>query len=77
VWAGVVIPSAGLVLCLLVCLIVVLIVVIKRKGTQSDDWEISYDELEIGEQLGAGGYVATVAFQRKCLVLVVDPLGVP
>jgi hypothetical protein len=55
----VVIPSAALVLCLLVGLIVVLVVIIKRKGNQSDDWEIEYDELEIGEQLGAGGYVAT------------------
>jgi hypothetical protein len=73
----VVIPSAALVLCLLVCLIVVLVVIIKRKGTQSDDWEINYDELEIGEQLGAGGYVAAVAYREKCtLVLIADPIWV-
>jgi hypothetical protein len=53
----VVIPAVGLVVLLLAVLIVVLLVVIKRKGNKSDDWEINYDELEIGEQLGAGGYV--------------------
>ena len=50
-------PSVGLALALLVCLVLVLVAVIKRKGDKSDDWEIEYDELEIGEQLGAGGYV--------------------
>ncbi len=60
-----VIPSAALVLCLLVCLIVVLVVIIKRKGNQSDDWEIEYDELEIGEQLGAGGYFAIVTLMIR------------
>jgi hypothetical protein len=50
-------PSVGFALALLVCLVLVLVAVIKRKGDKSDDWEIEYDELEIGEQLGAGGYV--------------------
>jgi hypothetical protein len=54
---GVVIPAVSLVVLLLAVLIVVLLVVIKRKGNKSDDWEINYQELEIGEQLGAGGYV--------------------
>ena len=40
----------------LLVLIVVLLLVIKLKGNKSDDWEIAYDELEVGEQLGAGGY---------------------
>lgn len=51
-----VIPSAALLLLLLLCLLVVLLVIIRRKGRTSDDWEIEYTELEIGEQLGAGGY---------------------
>jgi predicted Ser/Thr protein kinase len=34
---------------------VALLIVIKRR---SDDWEIEYDELEVGEQLGAGSYGA-------------------
>jgi serine/threonine protein kinase len=37
---------------------VALLIVIKRRSDQSDDWEIEYDELEVGEQLGAGGYGA-------------------
>jgi serine/threonine protein kinase len=51
-----VIPSAAFLLLLLLCLFVVLLVIIRRKGRTSDDWEIEYSELEVGEQLGAGGY---------------------
>ncbi len=50
------IPSAAFLLLLLLCLFVVLLVIIRRKGRTSDDWEIEYSELEVGEQLGAGGY---------------------
>ncbi len=46
----------AVVFCLLLLFILVLICVIKRKGNQSDDWEIDYDELEVGEHLGSGGY---------------------
>jgi serine/threonine protein kinase len=41
---------------LLVVLVIVVVVLVRRKGSGSDDWEIEYDELEVGEQLGAGGY---------------------
>ncbi|ELR21173.1 mitogenactivated protein kinase [Acanthamoeba castellanii str. Neff] len=29
---------------------------IRRKGQVQDDWEIRYDELEVGEHLGTGGF---------------------
>jgi serine/threonine protein kinase len=47
---------AALALCLLLMLIVGLLVWIKKKSNSNDDWEINYDELEVGEQLGAGGF---------------------
>jgi hypothetical protein len=52
----VVIPVAVIVLCSLLLLIVVLMVIIRRKGNKSDDWEIDYGELDLGEHLGAGGF---------------------
>jgi serine/threonine protein kinase len=52
----VVIPVASIVLCALVALIVVLMIIIRRKGNKSDDWEIDYSELDVGEHLGAGGF---------------------
>jgi hypothetical protein len=66
VHTGIALPSVGVVLLLLAVLIVVLLVVIKRKGNKSDDWEINYEELEIGEQLGAGGYVHVPARAPVC-----------
>jgi predicted Ser/Thr protein kinase len=56
VGAATIIPVGAVVFCLLLLFILVLICVIKRKGNQSDDWEIDYDELEVGEHLGSGGY---------------------
>jgi serine/threonine protein kinase len=41
---------------LLVAFIVVLLYIIRRTSHRSDDWEINYDELEIGEHLGSGGF---------------------
>jgi serine/threonine protein kinase len=46
------------VVCVLLALMLALLVFIKRRSDKSDDWEIAYDELEVGEQLGAGGYGA-------------------
>jgi serine/threonine protein kinase len=52
-----IIPVAVLVFCLLCLFILVLMGIIRLKGRgRSDDWEIAYDELEIGEHLGSGGY---------------------
>ena len=51
-----IIPVVAAILCLLLVFIVGLIVCLKRKGNSNDDWEINYDELEVGEQLGAGGF---------------------
>ncbi|ELR24201.1 serine/threonine protein kinase [Acanthamoeba castellanii str. Neff] len=38
------------------CLAVMIIALARCKKKKSDDWEISYDELEVGRQLGAGGF---------------------
>ncbi len=54
--AGVAIPVAVLALIGLLGLILALLFFIRRNGNRYDDWEISYDELEIGEALGTGGY---------------------
>jgi serine/threonine protein kinase len=51
-----VIPVAVIVFLLLAACILILMGVIKRRGNHADDWEIEYSELEVGEQLGAGGY---------------------
>jgi hypothetical protein len=52
VTTGVGVPIAVLIIIGLVALIVVLVVMIRRKGQVQDDWEIRYDELEVGEHLG-------------------------
>jgi serine/threonine protein kinase len=64
----VVVPVAVVVLLALVCFIVVLVVLIKRRGNKSDDWEIEYSELEVGETLGAGGYGQTFSLSLFSLV---------
>jgi preprotein translocase subunit YajC len=56
VTTGVGVPIAALIIIGLVVLIVVLVVMIRRKGQVQDDWEIRYDELEVGEHLGTGGF---------------------
>jgi hypothetical protein len=56
VFTAVIIPVAAVILLVLVCFIIVLVFLIKRRGNKSDDWEIEYSELEVGETLGAGGY---------------------
>nr|WIL05220.1 serine/threonine kinase [Pithovirus mammoth] len=53
---GVVIPVCVGVLLLLLCFILVLLFVLKRKGRSDDAWEIRPEELQIGEELGSGGY---------------------
>jgi hypothetical protein len=53
---GVSIP-VGLALALLVvCVAVGLAVYVRMSGDKEDDWEVDMAELEMGEQLGAGGY---------------------
>ncbi len=53
--AGVAIPVAVLALIGLLGLMLALFF-IRRNGKRYDDWEINYDELEIGAALGTGGY---------------------
>ncbi len=53
--AGVAIPVGVLALIGLLGLMLALFF-IRRIGNRYDDWEINYDELEIGEALGTGGY---------------------
>jgi hypothetical protein len=53
---AVIIPVAVIIGLALVGFIVILVVWIKRRGHGTDDWEIEYSQLDVGEQLGAGGY---------------------
>jgi hypothetical protein len=53
---GVSIPVGLALLLLLVCLAVGLAVYMRMSGDKEDDWEVDMGELEMGEQLGAGGY---------------------
>lgn len=53
---GISVPVAVVALCILLILAAALVMAAKLRGNKSDDWEIDYDELEVGEQLGAGGY---------------------
>ncbi len=50
------IPLGSLIFVALLALIVYLLVLVNRKGKSHDDWEIRYDELEVGEHLGTGGF---------------------
>jgi serine/threonine protein kinase len=42
-------------LCLL-CSVIVVLVATRRRRRLDDDWEIDFDELEVGEVLGIGGF---------------------
>jgi serine/threonine protein kinase len=50
-----VLPVAAVALCLAVLLVVALMAIARRRS-DSYDWEIRYDELELGEQLASGGF---------------------
>jgi preprotein translocase subunit YajC len=53
------IPGAVFVVLVLACLIVVVVLIlVKYTRNRTDDWEIEYSELDMGEQLGTGGYGA-------------------
>jgi preprotein translocase subunit YajC len=53
------IPGAVFVVLVLACLIVVVVLIlVKYTRNRTDDWEIEYSELDVGEQLGTGGYGA-------------------
>jgi hypothetical protein len=54
--SGVGIPVVSLAFVGLLVFIVVLLVLVQRKGKGNDNWEIRYDELEVGEHLGTGGF---------------------
>ncbi|ELR22700.1 serine/threonine protein kinase [Acanthamoeba castellanii str. Neff] len=53
---GVAVPVAVLVFLLLLAIIIALLMMLVFKRKKRDDWEIEYDELEIGSMLGSGGY---------------------
>ena len=73
---AVIIPVVAIILLVLVGFIVVLVLVIKRRGNKSDDWEIEYSELEVGEQLGAGGYAHSPPHATSICYRFSSPLGV-
>ncbi len=39
--------------------------VITRSGRGSDDWEMDFEELEMAEQLGVGGYAYFLRIVRR------------
>ena len=53
---GSIIPAALIALLVMCCIIVGLLVWARRARRREDDWEVDMGELEVGEQLGAGGY---------------------
>ena len=53
---GSIIPAAVIVLLVLCCIIAGLMVWMRRSRGKEDDWEVDMNELEMGEQLGAGGF---------------------
>jgi hypothetical protein len=58
VLASVLPASAGLVLLMLVLAIVF---VFARRRANADDWEIDYEELQLSDLIGEGGYVGFLA----------------
>jgi hypothetical protein len=53
---GVALPGLCLLITALIGVIVGLLAHMERKRRAKDDWEIDADELDMGEQVGAGGY---------------------
>ena len=53
---GIAIPVVGILLLIMACVIACLCCFARKKGGGRNDWEISTDELEMGDPLGAGGY---------------------
>ncbi len=53
---GIAIPAVGILLLIMACVIACLCCFARKKGGGRNDWEISTDELEMGDPLGAGGY---------------------
>ncbi len=55
-FSGVVIPVVVVVLLVLLCSGLIIAFIIHRKKNQRDDWEINFDELDMHDHLGTGGY---------------------
>jgi hypothetical protein len=53
---GSVIPAVVIALLIMACLVVALVVWLRVMRRREDEWEVDMSELEMGEQLGAGGY---------------------
>lgn len=53
---GSIIPAAVIALLVMACLIVALFLWMRAKQNREDEWEVDISEIEMGEQLGAGGY---------------------
>ena len=76
---GVALPGAAVVLVLLACIVLLLLMMALRRREQ-DGWEIDYEELEMGDVLGSGGFgevyramwkvsLPTLFFYRRCQVV--------
>lgn len=53
---GSVLPAAFLLILLIVAAVAFFVIVARRRRGPGDDWEIDFEELEMGELLGEGGY---------------------
>jgi hypothetical protein len=53
---GSIIPAAVIALLVMGCVVLGLLVCIRMRRIKEDEWEVEISELEMGEQLGAGGY---------------------
>jgi hypothetical protein len=53
---GSVIPAVVLALLVMCCVVAALLVCLRMRRAKEDEWEVEISELEMGEQLGAGGY---------------------
>jgi hypothetical protein len=52
---GSVLPAIALLVVIAIVIIVVLLVTMRRRKIH-DDWEIAYEELDVGDMLGRGGF---------------------
>jgi hypothetical protein len=53
---GAIIPAAVIGLAIVCCVMVAMFVWARRTRHKEDDWEVDMGEIEMGEQLGAGGF---------------------
>jgi preprotein translocase subunit YajC len=53
---GIILPVGGALLFLLVVALVIMMVYTRRKIRQRNEWEIDFNEIDMGEQIGVGAF---------------------